>query len=108
MADEGVNTQKLQKSLAKELKKNHPIHKKIKALNKQELKQLYVNLSLPKRIKFIPRKMKAISDYFFREYPDAPLTNLERVMDEDAYFDQLTSSGEARTTSIIFFIKILK
>ena len=95
---EGYETERLRKTLAQRLKYQHPIHEKIKALNKQEFNQLYFNLSLPKQIKHIPRKMKAIAEYFFREYPDAPLTNLERVLEEDAHFAQLTN---AQPTSIV-------
>ena len=88
--DEHQISDKLMKSLAKKLKDRHPIHKKLKTFSNPVLNKLLVNLSLPVP-KHRARKMKAISNHFFRKYPDAPLTNLKRVMDEDAYFAQLTS-----------------
>ena len=89
LVNENRNTEPLRRSLAIERKKKHPIHQKVKNLNNAELNKLLANLSLPiPRAR--PRKLKAISDHFFREYPDAPLTNLERIMDEDTYFEELT------------------
>ena len=76
--NESYTTEKLAATLAIQFKKNHPIHKRLKNFTNDKLNGICANLSLP-----IPRhryrKMKAISDYFFREYPDAPLTNLNKV-----------------------------
>ena len=90
MANTIHDTKKLKVTLAKRLKDDHPIHKKLKSLSNSLLNKLLANLTLPVP-SHRPRKMKAISDYFFREYPDAPLTNLNKVMEEDAYFAELTS-----------------
>ena len=90
LANQGVNTEKHRKTLAKRLKDKHPIHQKVKKFSNHELNSLLSNLSLPIP-SHRPRKMKAILDYFFREFPDAPLTNLIRILEEDSYFGQLTS-----------------
>ena len=90
MANTTHDTKKLKVTLAKQLKDRHPIHKKLKTLSNSLLNKLLANLTLPVP-SHRPRKMKAISDYFFREYPDAPLTNLNKIMEEDAYFAELTS-----------------
>ena len=80
----------MQKSLAKELKKKHPLHTKVKMLSNSQLFELCSSLNL-KVIRREKGKMsKLIVDYFFTKFPDAPLTNLNRVMDEDAYFAELT------------------
>lgn len=105
LVDEGQGTERLGKSLAKQLKQKHPIHNMVVSLTNAELNQICANLSLPIP-KHRERKMKAISNHFFREYPDAPLTNLEKIMEEDAYFAQLTSEDDARPTSIVSFKKI--
>ena len=78
LADEGQGTEKLRKSLAKKYKDNHHIHKKLETFTNAELNEICANLSLPIP-KHRDRKMKKISDHFFGQYPDAPLTNLERM-----------------------------
>ena len=83
------NKEKLRIKLAKTLKKDHPIHKMVKTFSIDKLNDLFASLSLPYE-KSKDRKMKKISDYFFQEYPDAPLTNLERIIAEDNYFAKLT------------------
>ena len=89
------NKERLRKLLAKTLKKNHPIHIMVKTFSNDELNDLSVSLSLPYE-KSKDRKKKRILDHFFQQYPDAPLTNLKKVLKEDAYFAELTSG-------IIFF-----
>ena len=96
LVDLGQEKERLRKTLAKKLKEKHPIHNKLESFTNAKLNEILVNLSLPVP-SHRPRKMKAISDYFFREYPDAPMTNLIKVMEEDAYFAELT-------TGIIFHI----
>ena len=90
ICNEGRGTEKLRISLAKRLKDKHPIHKKLQSLSSAQLNQMLSNLSLIVKNRQDDRKRKAISDYFFREFPDAPLTNLIKVMEEDAYFAELT------------------
>ena len=90
MANQNFSTEKLAKTLAKKLKETHPIHKKIRALSDPQLMNLCVSL-FGRKIKGRDRKMKAISNHFFEEFPNAPLRNLERIMEEDTYFAQLTS-----------------
>ena len=90
LVDVSQDTGRLRKTLAKKLKTNHPIHKTVSSLANAELNKILVNLALPEQ-KHRQRKMKAIVDYFFRQYPDAPATNFKRVMEEDAYFAKLTS-----------------
>ena len=97
MVDGRQGDNKLRNSLAKKYKMKHPIHQKLETLAKTELYHLCINLSIDVKGKDQKRKKKAISDYFFREYPDAPMTNLIKVMEEDAYFAELT-------TGIIFHI----
>ena len=92
LVDLGQEKERLRKTLAKKLKEKHPIHNKLESFTNAKLNEILVNLSLPVP-SHRPRKMKAISDYFFREYPDAPMTNLIRVMEEDAYFAELTSGS---------------
>ena len=93
MVNVGQNMEKLRKTLAKQRKDQHPIHKMVNSFTNSELNGMLGNLCLPIP-KHRPRKMKAISDYFFREYPDAPLTNLKRVLEEDNYFAELTRVEE--------------
>ena len=104
--NQGQNKEKLRKSLAKKLKDKHPIHKKVKTFTSAQLNMVLSNLSLTVKNRENQRKMKAISDYFFREYPDAPLSNLERIMDEDSYFSQLTNPGKYQP-SMYFLVFIL-
>ena len=93
LADQKQGDEKLRKALAKKWKAKHPIHKKVKTFTSAQLNKMLSNLSLTIKNREDKRKMKAISDYFFSEYADAPLTNLERIMEEDvnAYFAELTS-----------------
>ena len=91
MANEKYGTKQMMTCLAKKLKNEHPIHNKVQLL--PNLFQLCSSLSLqvPKRDN---RKMKKlIVDHFFETYPDAPLTNLNRVLEEDAYFAEPKSIG---------------
>ena len=67
--------------LAKVLKNRHAIHDELKMLSNSQLAGLCREFSLSVRgQKYRPRMMKAISSYFFEEYPDAPLTNLQRIL----------------------------
>ena len=107
LANEDYKTEVLMKTLAKNLKNRHPIHKKVETFTNAELRKLCISLSLPSKAK--DRMRKAIAGYFFREYPDAPLSNLNRVLEEDAYYARLTSMEEDEDintpvppTSIIF------
>ena len=93
-ANENYRTGQLKGCLAKHLKDRHPIHKKLRSFSDKQLMELCVSL-LAKKIKGRDRKLKAISNYFFKEFPDAPLTNLERIMEGD----------NAGLTSIIFNFK---
>ena len=83
LANEEYKTDVLMKTLAKNLKNHHPIHKKLRALSDPQLMELCVSL-FAKKIKGRDRKLKSISVHFFQEFPDAPLTNLQRIMDEDS------------------------
>ena len=84
------DVEKLRVTLAKNLKKRHPIHKKLKTLTNSELFEISQSLSLVV-VRRRDRMLSAISSHFFNEFPDAPLTNLVRILDEDAYFDELTT-----------------
>ena len=97
------NKERLRKSLAKNLKKKHPIHAKVEMMTSDELFQLCSGLSLHVIRRESGKMQKLIVDHFFEEYPDAPLTNLERIMAEDTYFEQLTNpdKGNARPTTSI-------
>ena len=99
------NKERLRKSLAKNLKKKHPIHAKVEMMTTDELFQLCSGLSLHVTRRESGKMQKLIVDHFFEKFPDAPLTNLERVMEEDAYFAQLTNPDkyDSRPTSIVFF-----
>ena len=81
---ENYKTSILKKTLAKELKNRHAIYEKLKMLSNWQLAKLCRQFSLCVRgQKYRPRMMKAVSSYFFEEYPDAPLTNLKRILEED-------------------------
>ena len=87
---EGVSEARLRNSLAVLRKKNHPLHDKVKLLSNDQLFQLCHSLSLD-----VPRREKAkmarlVVNHFFSNYPESPLTNLNRVMEEDTYFAELT------------------
>ena len=84
------STEQMRKSLAKELKKKHPIHDKVKMLSSTQLFELCTSLNLKVYRREKGKMSKLIVDHFFNQYPDAPLTDLERVMIEDAYFAELT------------------
>ena len=69
--------------LAKVLKNRHAIHDELKMLSNYQLAELCREFSLPvKGQKYRPRMIKALSIHFFEDYPDAPLTNLQRVLKE--------------------------
>ena len=85
----------LRKSLAFELKKRHPIHDKLKSLSCGQLFNLASGLSLDV-IRRKDRMIRPISNYFFENFPEAPLNNLKRILEEDAYFDQLTSGKSSK------------
>ena len=89
----------LKKSLAKELKNRHAIHDRLKILSPHQLAQVCGQLSLHgvQKQRYRPRMMKAISNYCFRKYPDAPLTNLQKIMESN------TDGDNAQSTSNIFF-----
>ena len=82
--------QRLRNSLAKHWKKKHPIHTKVKRMSTDELFQVCSNLSLGVRRRERGKMSKLIVDYFFTQFAEAPLTNLQRVLEEDAYFAELT------------------
>ena len=91
LAPQNYDDKRLSTALAKVLKTDHPIHRKIQTFSKEQLHQICVILSLPTWNRDKGRRQKSVSTYFFREYPDAPLTNLNRILEEDACFAQLTS-----------------
>ena len=47
--------------------------------------------------KYRPRMMKAVSSYFLEEYLDAPLTNLQRILEEDNADDQFGQGQHVST-----------
>ena len=91
-----VNSRKglkdLKKSLYHHLTKNHPIHDALGSLSAKDVRRLRLNLHLD-AVKggYVERNKKVLARYFFEKFPDAPLTNLNRILEEDSYFDQLTS-----------------
>ena len=104
-ANEGYDTEVLRKSLAFHLKKKHPLHDQVGMLTNAQLFGLCVcdSLSLKVTRREKTKMAKLIVDHFFNNYPDAPLTNLQRIMEEDAYFDQLTSIVSFSYHILIFF-----
>ena len=75
-------TERMRTTLRIRLKAKHPIHDKLKILTGTQLFVVCRGLSIdvPKRDK---KKMtKLIVDHFFGQYPDAPLTNLQRILKE--------------------------
>ena len=84
------NTERLRKCIATNWKKKHPIHTKVKMMSSDELFQVCSNLSLGVRRRERGKMSKLIVDYFFAQFAEAPLTNLERIIEEDAYFADLT------------------
>ena len=96
------NKERLRKLLAKILKKDHPLHKMVKTFSIHDLNKLSISLSLPYE-KSKDRKKKRISDHFFQEYQDAPLTNLKRVLEEDAYFAHLLEDANGKPNGSITF-----
>ena len=101
MTNQVRETERLRKKLAKQLQQSHPIHKKLGRLTDRELMKLSVSL-FAKKINGRDRKLKAISDHFFQEFPDAPLRNLQRIMEEDAYFAKLLE-GDVHAQPTGFF-----
>ena len=91
MANENYRTSQMIVSLAKKKKDDHPIHRRLKMLSNQRLFELRRNLIQTPFKKDVKRVLKVIANYFFDTFPDAPLTNLDRIMGEDAYFAELTS-----------------
>ena len=92
-AREAYTTEVMRKSLTFHLKKKHPLHKRVKQLKSAQLFELCHGLSIR-----VPRREKAkmeklVKDHFFSNFPDAPLTNLNRIMEEDIYFAELTGKG---------------
>ena len=89
-AREEYNTKVLQKTLAKKRKKDHPIHKRLQMLSNQELFDLRRNLIQTAFKKDRKRVLTVMANHFFETFPEAPLTNMDRIMKEDDYFAQLT------------------
>ena len=93
----------LRKTLAKELKDRHAIHDQLKMLLPYQLAQLCGQFSLygVQKQRYRPRMMKAIANHCFKEYPDAPLANLQRILGENNA-GGMKSGEESLPTSIIF------
>ena len=110
-AREGYETEKMRKSLAFNLKKKHPLCYKVKMLSNSQLFRLCSSLSLNITRREKDKMAKLVVDHFFGKFPEAPLTNLKRVMDEDTYFAQFmeedVTGGNARPTSIVSFFKLI-
>ena len=90
-SNEAYLTEVLRKSLAFHLKKKHPLHNRVKLLTNAQLFELCHGLSIKVPRRENAKMVKLVVDYFFSNFPDAPLTNLKKILEEDAYFDQLTS-----------------
>ena len=90
-------TKDLAKNLYYHLTNKHPIHDKLESLSSKDLKWLRRKLHLV-MVKGgeIKRYKKPIACYFFEKFPEAPLTNLQRVMEEAG------NSDNAGITGIIF------
>ena len=91
IAREEYSTKVLQKTLAKKRKKDHPIHKRLQMLSNQDLFDLRQNLIQTKFKKDRRRILTVMANYFFENFMEAPLTNLNRILEEDSYFAKLTS-----------------
>ena len=90
LVKENVNKEQMRKSLATDLKKKHPLHDKVKMLSNDQLFQLCDSLSLDVPRRENTKMRRLVVNHFFINHPEAPLTHLERVMQEDAYFAKLT------------------
>ena len=91
LAPVGHNTEALRISLAKKYKDDHPIHRRLKMLSNQRLFDLRRNMIQTSFKKDVKRVLKVMANHFFETFPDAPLTSLDRILEEDAYFAELTS-----------------
>ena len=92
LANISFNKEALRRSLAKKLKKDHPIHRRLESLSNQELFDLRRNLIQTAFKKDRKRVLTVMANHFFETFPEAPLTNMERILKEDDYFAQLTGS----------------
>ena len=91
LANVTFNREALRRSLAKKLKKDHPIHIRLEMLSNMELFDLRHNLIQTTFKKDRKRVLSVIANYFFKTFPEAPLSNLDRILEKDNYFTQLTS-----------------
>ena len=60
-------------------------------LSNTQLFELCSGLNLHVRRREKEKMQKLIVDHFFAQFPDGPLTNLTRIMEEDAHFAEITS-----------------
>ena len=90
LGDESQGTEKLGKSLAKNRKKNHPIHRRLQLLSNAQLFALRRNLIPTPFKKDRKRILTVMANYFFEKFPETPLTNLTRILEEDEWFAELT------------------
>ena len=88
--DESRSTERIGKSLAKNKKKYHPIHRMLHMLSNLQLFHLRRNLVQTPFKKDRKRILTVMANYFFEQFPAAPLTNLNRILEEDEYFSELT------------------
>ena len=75
------NLERLKKSLGANLKKNHPIHCQVEELPNPQLKKLCDKLSLTGHNWYRPRMQTKIKTYFFKNFPEGPLTALQEALD---------------------------
>ena len=80
LVDQKTNTEKLKKSLHGHLKKNHPLHGQVEKLSSHQLKKLCDRLGLTGHNWHRPRMQTAIKTYYFKNFPDGPLTALQEAL----------------------------
>ena len=90
IAREAYKTEVLQRTLAKRRKKDHPIHRRLQMLSNLQLFDLRRNVIPTKFKKDRKRILTVMANYFFENFMEAPLTNLNRILEEDSYFANLT------------------
>ena len=75
-----TNMERLKKSLAGHLKKNHPLHSQVEKLSNPTLKKLCDKLGLTGHNWYRPRMQTTIKTYYFKNCPEGPLTALRDAL----------------------------
>ena len=73
--------ERLKQSLVGHLKRKHPLHGQVKKLSNQQLKKMCNKLGLSGHNRDWKRMQTKIITYFFKNFPEGPLTAFQDALD---------------------------